>query len=69
MTEEYDVPRKVMDMWENECDCCHICGQERPCGGVQAGGMCDQMCDCDDREINESCDAFVWDHLMKGKKV
>lgn len=31
------------------CRCCALCGQNPPCDGVLAGGLCDDVCSCDDR--------------------
>lgn len=33
---------------EAHCNCCRICQFDIPCGGVQQGGFCDQMCVCSD---------------------
>ena len=44
--EEYKIP----------CDCCSICHQDIPCGGVMAGGPCDQLCDCDEWGMFENQD-------------
>lgn len=33
----------------SECRCCRDCrGGGIPCAGITAGGLCDQMCVCDD---------------------
>mgnify|MGYP000057734628 CR=1 FL=1 len=47
---EYSPPQHVIREWVQHCDCCTECHQEIPCGGVQAGGICDFACDC----INEN---------------
>ena len=33
----------------DQCECCDVCSPG-VCAGVQAGGFCDQMCDCDEDE-------------------
>lgn len=38
-----------------ECTCCSVCW-DVPCGGCMAGGMCDNMCICEDDECDEECD-------------
>jgi len=40
------------------CQCCEYCHQEIPCAGVQAGGMCDNACNCTDDE-DSRIQAFV----------
>lgn len=36
------------------CQCCPDCSQQIPCDGVMAGGMCDELCYCDElREAEE----------------
>lgn len=35
-----------LDDCEARCACCDVC-QPMACGGVQAGGVCDQMCTCE----------------------
>jgi hypothetical protein len=42
-------PLHVVNEWLKHCTCCPQC-QHKPCDGVMAGGMCDDACDCDDRE-------------------
>jgi hypothetical protein len=34
-----------------DCFCCDRCGNQVPCAGVTAGGVCDRMCHC--REIDD----------------
>lgn len=41
-------PAHVVKEWMKHCDCCPSCQQDIPCGGVQAGGLCDDLCECDD---------------------
>ena len=53
MTEEYSPPQHVIDEWKKSCSCCPECYMDIPCGGVQAGGMCDEMCQCIDED--EQC--------------
>jgi chromosome segregation ATPase len=31
-----------------DCKCCQQCGANVPCPGVQAGGICDAYCRCED---------------------
>jgi len=40
-------PDYVVAEWMSQCTCCPHCNQPIPCDGVQAGGMCDDMCDCE----------------------
>jgi hypothetical protein len=29
-----------------DCFCCDICGNQIPCAGTMAGGICDRVCQC-----------------------
>lgn len=42
------TPQYVINEWKNRCSCCPDCHQEIPCGGVMAGSVCDNFCDCDE---------------------
>ena len=44
-------PPHVISEWLKQCTCCPVC-QQKPCDGVMAGGMCDDLCDCDEYEDN-----------------
>jgi hypothetical protein len=49
-----------------DCKCCPICS-DYPCGGVQAGGICDQAeCTCDDVDYWE--DEYLIDDIICGKR-
>lgn len=39
-----------------DCFCCDQCGNQRPCAGVTAGGLCDRMCFCRDEEDERNDD-------------
>jgi len=43
------IPDEVWSGWVKECSCCPICSPS-PCDGVMAGGLCDQICHCDDED-------------------
>lgn len=43
----HEIPDSVMNRWARTCNCCPICNQQIPCDGVMAGGLCDDLCDCD----------------------
>lgn len=45
---DYRPPQYVIDEWKRQCHCCPLCNQPIPCDGVAAGGLCDDLCDCDD---------------------
>lgn len=49
----YDPENPKYKRWLEECakdcHCCPICW-DFPCDGVMAGGLCDDMCICDDYE-------------------
>ena len=57
--EDYEIPQDVIENWLKECHCCPLCGQDRPCEGVMAGGLCDDFCQCDE-EIEEDY-SLPWD--------
>ena len=46
--ENEETPTEVMDEWIKHCHCCDECNQDIPCGGVMAGGLCDNLCNCDE---------------------
>jgi len=48
VSEEPETPTFVVAEWLNQCTCCPACGQQRPCCGVMAGGLCDDLCECDE---------------------
>jgi hypothetical protein len=41
--------KKVIDEWMEDCTCCDVC-QAKPCDGVMSGGLCDNLCYCDEEE-------------------
>jgi hypothetical protein len=48
--EYYAPPTSVMNEWRKQCSCDE---RYRPCDGVMAGGMCDDMHDDEDYEQHE----------------
>jgi hypothetical protein len=42
-------PPEFYEEMAKDCRCCQECATV-PCDGVCAGGMCDLMCRCDDRD-------------------
>lgn len=47
------------------CRCCTDCGNQCPCGGVMAGGICDGLCRCDQDsderyDDGQDGDAVAW---------
>ena len=48
MSDETRTPMHVIKGWADQCQCCTQCHQQSPCGGVMAGGLCDNLCDCDE---------------------
>jgi hypothetical protein len=48
MSVETEIPKKIINEWVRNCDCCTYCHQDIPCAGVMAGGICDSACVCDD---------------------
>jgi hypothetical protein len=56
MSEDEEVPQQLMDIWVKQCNCCHVCNQMKPCGGIMAGGLCDDLCECnDDYDESDGC--------------
>lgn len=55
MSEQYendpDFISWIKDI-SKECDCCVTCS-DVPCGGVQAGGVCDNACQCRGENLYE----------------
>lgn len=47
--DDYDIPPEVLASAAKHCTCCPIC-VGCPCDGCLAGGMCDDMCTCDEDE-------------------
>lgn len=45
-------PQEVLDEWVRACHCCEEC-YERPCGAVQQGGVCENVCRCDERDDSQ----------------
>ncbi len=37
-----------LEQCSRDCTCCPDCTQDRPCDGTMAGGLCYQVCRCDD---------------------
>ena len=54
--ERFMPPASFYERMAKDCRCCPEC-QNAPCDGVCAGGMCDEMCWCDDSDEDEDCDA------------
>lgn len=47
-----DIPQDVVDEWAKQCSCCVECSGG-VCGGVMAGGLCDNTpCRCLDHDDN-----------------
>lgn len=40
------------------CQCCTICNQVNPCDSVQAGGFCDEFCECEEWEDDDDFFCF-----------
>ena len=50
MTTGYD---QFIKACTERCNCCIECSQQVPCYGVMAGGMCDELCYCEEHEEAE----------------
>ena len=46
MSERYEIPESVVKQWAKNCSCCAHCSSV-PCDSVGAGGLCDDVCECD----------------------
>jgi len=42
-----EIPEGVMANWVKQCNCCPECSP-CPCNGVITGGLCDNLCYCDE---------------------
>ena len=49
MQDIMDNPKYIQWLYDlaKDCKCCPDCS-EQPCEGLMAGGLCDEMCMCDD---------------------
>lgn len=52
---DWNPPAEFFHAVSRDCRCCVDCA-DVPCPGVCAGGMCDEMCHCDDRDDLEDYD-------------
>ncbi len=45
---------RFIEICVERCNCCPECYQQIPCHGVLAGGLCDDICDCDEEKRYQS---------------
>lgn len=55
---EHPKFKKWLEECAKDCKCCSICW-DVPCPGCMAGGICDDMCTCD--EHNDEGNEEEWD--------
>ena len=63
MSKEHEIPESVIKQWAKSCSCCSQCSTV-PCDSVCAGGVCDDLCDCDEdsQSYEDNEDYFLDNH-------